>query len=202
MVGLIICALIVLLSGVLKGNHFAGTVVGVLLLVLICFIIFCVDEEKEKQEKTIQQESARQARYEAKKKVVYSNYLNSALTTDIIEKISKSCPQYRPSEIRVSCLDVIGYYNGSPVAVYDFITNGVPMLERYWIFKVNGKDQYVSPDDDIRINYPMILAEAINARMGNIIEAVPVFTDLKNSHEDYGDETVTITEGNQEYVQL
>lgn len=158
-------------------------------------------EQEAEQRRLDQIEEARQARYEANRRAAYSTFLNSSATSDIIEMISKPCPQYRPSEIHVSHKDVSSYFNGSFAAVFDFTTQGVPLLDPYSVFEVNGKEYPASPRDDIRINQPLLLAEAISARMGNIYEVTPIIK-WKISHRDSDDGFVIYGEGHQDYVQL
>ena len=91
--------------------------------------------------------------------------------------------------------------HGSFAAVFDFTTQGAPLLDPYSVFEVNGKEYPASPRDDIRINQPLLLAEAISARMGNIYEVTPIIK-WKISHRDPDDGFVIYGEGHQDYVQL
>lgn len=154
-------------------------------------------EQREKE----QIEAARRARYESKRATIYAKYYNSALTEEIIRIISEPCPQQRPSEIRISHRGVSSYYNGAQVVNYDFITHCIPTLEAYRVLNVNGKEYFSSPSKDIRINYPLLLAHAINELMGKIYVVNPIMR-WKISHKDYDDEVVTYEEGDQDYVQL
>lgn len=158
------------------------------------------EAERQRQE-TI--ETARRARYESKRDAIYAKYYHSKLTGEIIKTISEPCPQCLPSEIRVYSWGVFSYYNNVQVAEYSFSTYNVARLEDYHEYRYNGKIHYANPDEDISINYPLLLAKAINSRMGNRYNVRPIIIwDHEYKKYECDDEYYTADYGTQEYVKL